>query len=141
MEWAILLPLGAALTGALRDLITRHMGGTESGESMMLWGTSALVVVCLFSLPFGWVMPDPLTVLVLAILAIFHCTGQLLMVEAFRRAEAGLVVPFKYTMLVWAVVFGYVFWHHIPQWNVVAGATVIVCATLYIFRREAAVRR
>ncbi len=137
LGWTVLLPLGAALFAALRDLITRRMRATDSAESMMLWGAVSLVLLSSFSAPFGWTSPTGGTIAFLAVLALFHCGGQFLMVESLRRAEAGLVVPFKYTMLVWSALFGLLVWGFVPGLNVIAGAGLIVASALYIYRREA----
>lgn len=140
LGWPVLLPLGAALFAALRDLITRRMRATDSAESMMLWGSVALLLLSAFSQPFGWVDPSAGVLAFLGLVALFHCGGQYMMVQSLRRAEAGLVVPFKYTMLVWSVLFGLLIWGFVPGWNVVAGALLIVASALYIYRREAALR-
>jgi drug/metabolite transporter (DMT)-like permease len=58
------------------------------------------------------------------------------MIEAFRHGEAALVAPFKYTTMVWAVLFGYLFFGDLPDAWTLAGAGVVILAGLYILRRE-----
>ena len=72
-----------------------------------------------------------------ALLAVAHT----LMIEAFRRGEATLVAPFKYSSLLWATIFGFVIFGELPSLWTLAGAAIIVKAGLYVFHREAHTNR
>jgi drug/metabolite transporter (DMT)-like permease len=63
--------------------------------------------------------------------------GHYLVIEAFRHAEAGLIAPFKYITIVWAVIYGFVVWGDIPDRWIVTGASLVIGSGLYIFHREA----
>jgi drug/metabolite transporter (DMT)-like permease len=52
-----------------------------------------------------------------------------------------VVVPYQYSIIVWAVVFGYLVFGDVPSWEVVTGAAIIIGAGLYIFFREQRVAR
>ncbi|NQU59259.1 MAG: EamA/RhaT family transporter, partial [Rhodospirillales bacterium] len=54
---------------------------------------------------------------------------------------AALVAPFKYFNMVWAVLFGFVIWGHVPDTWTVTGAVFVIASVLYIMRREAVLRR
>jgi drug/metabolite transporter (DMT)-like permease len=45
-------------------------------------------------------------------------------------------VPYQYSMIVWAVIFGFVVFGDVPSWATIAGAAIIIGAGLYIFLRE-----
>jgi drug/metabolite transporter (DMT)-like permease len=49
---------------------------------------------------------------------------------------ASVVVPYQYSMLVWAVIFGYVVFADVPQISTIIGAVIIIAAGFYIFIRE-----
>jgi drug/metabolite transporter (DMT)-like permease len=53
-----------------------------------------------------------------------------------RYAPAAVVVPYQYTLIVWAVLLGFLFFGDVPVWSVVMGSTIIVASGLYIFMRE-----
>ena len=63
------------------------------------------------------------------------------MIEAFRHAEAVLVSPFRYLMIVWAVLLGYFFWGDLPDEWVVGGIALVIASGIYIFHREVVRRR
>ena len=60
------------------------------------------------------------------------------MIAAYRTGEASVVAPFDYSKLIVAGILGFVIFGEVPDHWTLAGAAVIVAATLYIARREAA---
>ena len=77
----------------------------------------------------------------LLLIGILGGVGQLLIVQAFRYAEASMLAPFEYTCIVWAILFGYLIWSELPdQWTVV-GAAIVIASGLYIAQRESRARR
>ena len=56
--------------------------------------------------------------------------------RSLKLAPASMVVPYQYSMIVWAVIFGYVVFGDVPQVATLAGAAIIIGAGLYIFLRE-----
>ena len=55
---------------------------------------------------------------------------------SLRLAPASVVVPYQYTLIVWAMVFGYLFFGDVPEAHTVIGAAIIVASGLFIFLRE-----
>ncbi len=51
-------------------------------------------------------------------------------------APASVVVPYQYTIIIWAIVFGYIVFGDVPSPQMMAGAIIIVAAGLFIFFRE-----
>ena len=63
------------------------------------------------------------------------------MIEAFRYAEAALVSPFRYSAIVWAGLFSYLFWGDVPDGWAVVGTGIVIMSGLYILHRELLCRR
>ena len=55
---------------------------------------------------------------------------------AVMASPASVVVPYQYSMLVWAILFGYIGFGDVPDGFMLAGSAIIVAAGLYIFHRE-----
>jgi S-adenosylmethionine uptake transporter len=53
-----------------------------------------------------------------------------------QLAPASVVAPFQYASIIWAIVFGYAFFGDIPDLALLAGATIIIAAGLFILFRE-----
>ena len=56
--------------------------------------------------------------------------------RSLKLAPASVVVPYQYSMIVWAVMFGYLVFGDVPSPATIAGAAIIIGAGLYIFLRE-----
>ena len=136
--WVLLLPLGGALCGGLREVITRHLSHRDSSSSTYLAGTTVVVLASLSSIAFGWELPNAEQLLLLALAGVLVGFAEYFMIEAYRNAEVTLVAPFVYTSMVWASLFGFLIFGAVPAPAVVAGAALIIASGLYLFRAEAA---
>ena len=56
--------------------------------------------------------------------------------RSLKLAPASVVVPYQYSMIVWAVMFGVIVFGDIPSLATILGAAIIIGAGLYIFLRE-----
>ena len=142
LQWAVIFPLGAAVCGGLRDLITRRIAGTETTVAVLATTTTFVLFAGLATAPFTAWAP-----LKTADLGMFAASGALiavahtLMIEAFRRGEAALVAPFKYSSLIWATLIGYAAFGELPDGWTIAGAVTIILAGLYVLHRETTLKR
>lgn len=136
MVLGTLLALGAALTDAARDLATRKLCATETSIATLLFSNLAITLSGLLTLPFGW-QPLPFSDFgLLAAAAVLLGCANYLLIETFRYAEASLVSPFKYTAMVWAILFAFLIWGDVPDPWLIVGAGLVIGSGLYIFRRE-----
>jgi drug/metabolite transporter (DMT)-like permease len=141
LRWAVFLPVAVALVGAVRDIITRRMSITETSVSMLCYTTIGVALSGLATWPFGWVAVEVGEVAFLALAACFLGAANFLAIESFRHAEAAVAAPFKYSEILWAVLFGAIFWGHLPGVWIVAGSVLVVGSGLYILHRETRRRR
>jgi drug/metabolite transporter (DMT)-like permease len=58
------------------------------------------------------------------------------MIEAYRICEAATIAPFKYSGILWAVLFGYFVWGDIPDAFILTGGALVIASGLYILNRE-----
>lgn len=142
LQWAIAFPLGAAVCGGLRDLITRRIAGTETTVAVLAATTTAVLLAGLATAPFvDWVAVRAVHIALFAASGALIAVAHSLMIEAFRRGEAALVAPFKYSSLLWATLIGFVVFGDLPDRWTIIGAGVIVLAGLYVLHREATLRK
>jgi drug/metabolite transporter (DMT)-like permease len=141
LQWAALLPLGAALCGGARDLITRRISQTESTVAVLFVTTSVVMLAGLATAALGWPAFRQQDLWTFALSGLLMAGAHYLMIEAFRQGEAALVAPFKYTSMVWAVLFGFLAFGDLPDVWTLAGASIVILAGLYILHREMRFRR
>jgi drug/metabolite transporter (DMT)-like permease len=135
VSWPAMIALGGSLSFAFLMLITRSLRATPDIvlASSQFMGTFTLGALMS---PFGWVTPSLGS---LGLFAAAGCisVGALLCVNrSLKLAPASVVVPYQYSMIVWAVAFGYVVFGDVPQVTTIVGAAIIIGAGIYIFLRE-----
>lgn len=142
LHWAIVFPLGAAVAGGVRDLFTRQMSNTETTVALLAATTTVMLLSGLVTAPFiAWAPLRTADVLTFATSGALVAIAHTLMIEAFRRGEAALVAPFKYSSLLWATLFGLVLFGELPDRWTIIGAIVIVLSGLYVLHRETKLKR
>lgn len=130
------LPLLGACFYASYVISTRLLGRDENSLTSLLYTTLIGTLVATILVPGVWQTPTlPDAALMLA-MGVIGGTGQYFLIRAFTLSEAAVVAPFTYVGLIFAVVFGYLFFDEIPDAMTFLGALVIVGSGLYVWHRE-----
>ncbi|WP_316213395.1 MULTISPECIES: DMT family transporter [unclassified Bradyrhizobium] len=135
-----LIALGGSLSFAVLMLITRSLRATPDivMASSQFVGTFLLGAVMA---PFGWVTPTPGSLVLFAAAGLISVTALFCVNRSLKLAPASVVVPYQYSMIVWAVIFGFVVFGDVPHPATIAGAAIIIGAGLYIYLRERSLGR
>ena len=136
-QWALLVPLGAAIANGVRDLVTRRLARTETSISMLFWSNVAVTLGALTTINADWKPLDAAGLAWFFLAGALNAVAHFTIIEAMRSGEAALVAPFRYTALIWAVAVGYVVWGHLPDVWVVLGAFVIAASGIAMILLEA----
>lgn len=72
----------------------------------------------------------------LGLLGIVAMAAHMLVNRALKISDAATVAPLQYTLLLWAVIFGFLFFGDVPRLTMLIGAALIVASGLFIFIRE-----
>jgi drug/metabolite transporter (DMT)-like permease len=133
--------LTAALTYALLNNLSRHMSSSEPSHTQLFWVSMMIIIGSGAVVPFQWVQPQGRDLLVFAVFAFVATLGQFLVTQALRYAEISLLASMEYSAIIWATLFGFMFWNQLPTPTVVAGAAIIGASSFYIIQREARLAR
>lgn len=132
-----LLVVVSLLFGVARDLLTR---GVPTGVPAVVIVSASAAGVMLASLGLSfsesWMWPSGGNVLVLMAAAVALLAGQYCLVAAMRTGEIAVVAPFRYTVILWAILSGYVVWRQSPDLASWIGIAIVTAAGLYTFLRE-----
>lgn len=134
LHWAIVLPLIVGFGVALRDMVTRKIAARESALSIVACTNFLSILVGLASIPLGWKAISNLQLVQLVLSGALFSIAQLMMVEAFRHVEATVLSTFKYSSILFAAAFGYLFWGETLDTLVAMGAILIVLSGIMIVR-------
>lgn len=135
--WPALIALAGSLSFALLMIVTRLL--RETSDTVLV--TGQIAVTGLFGLvaaPFGWITPSPIDFAALCLFGVASMVALACVNRSLKLAPASVVVPYQYTMIVWAIILGYLVFGDRPDAATLLGAAVIVGAGLYIFYREQA---
>jgi drug/metabolite transporter (DMT)-like permease len=132
----VIAGLAAVVTGATVTLVIRHLVQTERPATVVLYFSLSASILGLCTLPFGWVTPSPGQAAMLIGGGICGGIGQLLMNEAYKRADMSVVAPFEYVSLVLSVIVGYFVFAEIPSWATISGGLIVTASGLFIIFRE-----
>ena len=139
--WA-LLGIVCAFAGAARDIITRKLDPRIPSlviSFMAALGSAILgTIMGLFE---DWRPMALADVGTLAISAAFVAIGHFLIVIAFRGVDVAAIAPFRYTLLIWAGICGYLAFGEVPDRFAMFGSALIVGSGLYALHREVMRRR
>lgn len=130
--------LAAVCFTALRDLVTRRLSPATPSMVAALCTSATITLAAAFA-TLGmedWRPVETGHALRLAAAACCIPVGYLCVVAAMRVGDVGFVAPFRYTILVYAMILGAVFFGEIPDPLTFVGAAVVVGAGVYAFRRE-----
>ena len=137
---ALVALLGSVLFAGLM-IAGRSLRGTPD-VTLVFWQTFGTLIVGALLLPFGWVQPSALDFGLLALLGIVAMVAHLCVTRSLKLAEASVVVPYQYTLIVWALIFGYFVFGDTPTPTMLFGAALIIGAgfALMTLERRAAAR-
>lgn len=137
----IAVGLGWGFASGAVDACLRWLGSTESSETTVFYFLIfGIMITGLYSpnfavAPIAFLDDASLLWMVLG-LGITGVGSLLSKTQSYRLAEASVIAPIMYTMLLWSALFDYIFWDRIPGWNLWLGAAIIIAANLFIIHRE-----
>jgi drug/metabolite transporter (DMT)-like permease len=140
LTWPALIAIVGSLGFAVFLIITRMLRGTS--DVVMVSGQfGAMLLVSGAIAPIGWIAPSALDFGLMLVLGVVAMTAFACMNRSLKLAPASVVVPYQYTMIVWAVVLGWLVFGDVPDAFTLTGAAIIIGAGLYILWREQIVAR
>ncbi len=132
--WSLVVLASSFLTAA-RDVVTRTVDRRISGLQIVLASTVCLIPVsAAWGLADDWQPVTAMALLVLAGAALFVSAAYLLITFALREGAVAVVVPFRYTALIFAAILGWAVWGDLPDGFAWSGIALIVTTGIYLLR-------
>ena len=119
----------------------RQLSTTEPVWLISLNFSAAITLVSIFTIPFGWIMPNIKDLVLLSFIGIFGGVANLWLSQSYKFSEVSLVTPLKYLALVFAIIFGFFIWDEIPTLKTLLGAFLVIISSVIIFRREIVLKK
>ncbi len=130
-----LISIAGSVAFALMVVMSRQLRGTPD-LTLVFWQTAGALVAGMVIAPFGWVPPTPRDWVLLCALGVIAMAAHFAINRSLKLAPAAVVAPFQYTLLLWAVLFGWFVFGDVPKTSMLIGAVIIVGAGLFIYERQ-----
>ncbi|NTS32823.1 DMT family transporter [Phyllobacterium sp. BT25] len=136
---AIISILGS-VAFAFMLLLGRSLRGTPD-TTLVFWQIVGAGAAGLVAIVFDWKPVSLRDLLLLGLLGVVAMLAHVLVNRALKLADAATVAPLQYTLLFWAIVFGWLVFGDVPRMSMLIGSGFIVASGLFIFFREQQLKR
>jgi drug/metabolite transporter (DMT)-like permease len=132
----VVLVLVSAAMRALAQIQGRHLVVTEETSAIVFYFSLTATAFSLLTVPFGWAWPAPIVLAQLIGAGVIGGVAQIFLTTAYRFAGAAVIAPFDYASILFAILFGFVFFDEVPTMMVLIGSSLVVLAGGLIIWRE-----
>ncbi len=129
--------LGAVGFVTLRDLLSHKLSASTPSIFVALFTSAAVMVLSgLIAMTQEWRDVSPQIMIYLGAAAVFILVGYIAAVTAMRHGEISFVSPFRYSVLIWALLLGFFVFREIPDGWTIVGSAIVVGMGIFTFYRE-----
>ncbi len=132
----VVYALASVFSWAGAVIVIKRLSRTNSTITTTIYGLFFLTIFTFLPAIFVWSWPSAEQFLWLVVLAMVGTVGQLLFTEALKVADVTLVMPFDFSKLIWASLFGFIFFYEIPSLWTFLGGGIIFASSTYVAYRE-----
>ena len=126
----------AALSTAVYVILTRKLAASTPSLALLWFPAAVGALVLATAIPFSWVPPDGTDLMLMGAVGVLSAFVHLLIIIAYRLAEASLIAPLAYLQIVGGVILGFVMFADIPTAATWAGLGVVIASGIVVTVRE-----
>ncbi len=134
---AIAFIVAAATMFALRQVLSRFLSGTDSVMTTVAYTSFTSTFLLSLTLPFIWTTPESARLWAVIVgMAVTAALGEVLVIRALDIAQAVVLAPMHYSLILWGTFYGFVVFGDLPDSWTAFGCLIIVASGLYTLHRE-----
>ena len=143
LDYAVLWAVVALVGFSVRDLVTRLTPPDIASASLATFTMIA-------ALPFTatWVLftgekffPAEINWIIVGCMVILGSVGYLLLITSLRIGELSAIMPFRYSRIVFLLIFGVLFFGESPSLSMLLGSALVIVSGIYLMWREHVVKQ
>ena len=131
-----LLPLLAAFVLGLYQVVTKKVSEHDTTETSLFYTSIIGIFVMSLLASNFWTPVSSSSYILFLIVGIFFSLGIYLQIIALSMASASIIQPFHYTLIFWAIIFGYIFYNDIPDLFTIVGAVIITLSGIFVLTQS-----
>ena len=126
-----LIPLAGAFFLSIYQIVTRKASEKDPNETSLFY-TSIVGIILMGIIGYNFWQPlmENSFIYFIAI-GFFFSLGLYFQIIALSMARAGIIQPFHYTLIFWAIILGYIFYDDFPDIPTLMGGLVITVSGVY----------
>lgn len=127
----------AAMFFAARQVLSRSLSGVDPVLTTVAYTSLTSIGLVSLALPFVWSTPtEPSLWVVILGLALTAALGEVLVIRALDIAQAVVVTPVHYTLILWGTFYGFFVFGDLPDGWTLLGCCIIIASGLFTLYRE-----
>lgn len=135
------LAVSSAFAYAVVLTIMKKLSRTESSITILLYVKVLMIPLTLVQAMIVWQWPSSGAIMWLVVMGMLGCLSQLMVTQAIKEAETGVIMPLFFFQLVWMSIIGSIFFGEIPSIFAWIGGAMIVASGSFIAYRESRDKR
>ena len=126
----------AAIFFALYQISTRFLSKLDNVLTTLFYSSSVGAIILSIFVSFFWEPVNISSWILMIMMGSLGGIGHFALIKAFSGAQASVITPFTYSNVLWATLFGFIFFNKLPDFMTVIGAIIIIASGLYLLKRE-----
>ena len=119
----------------------KQLSSSEPVWLISFYFSLSIMILSFFTIHQGWILPSIKDLFLLSLLGILGGLANLWLTQSYKFSDVSLVTPLKYLALVFAIIFGYIFWNETPSLKTLFGSLLVIISSIIIFRREISLKK
>ncbi|MGR3679167.1 MAG: DMT family transporter, partial [Paracoccaceae bacterium] len=128
--------LTAAAASAFSSILVRKLGKEERSAVLILYPMLISMLAMTVVLPSVYVPMNLVHLAMVAVVGLLSVVAQHMLIAGYRAAPAAVVAPMQYSQIIWAAIFGALFFSEQPDIYVAVGAGIIISSGVFVVWRE-----
>ena len=125
---AALVGLISAIFAAMAMVSIRDLSKTEPTRRIVFYFSVVATLISALPMLWYWLTPDLKPLLAMIFAGLSATLGQLFLTYGYSLAPAARVSPYSYNTILFAAIYGWVFWSETPDILTLFGGLLIICA-------------
>ena len=131
-----LIPLLAAFFLGLYQIATKKISEYDTPEVSLFYSSLVGIFITSIMAFYFWQPVNINSLIFFLPIGLFFSLGIYFQILALNNAKASIIQPFHYTLIFWAIIFGYFFYDDLPDLYTIIGALIITVSGIFVINQK-----
>ena len=131
-----LIPLVAAFFLGLYQIATKKISEYDTPEVSLFYSSLVGIFITSIMAFYFWQPVNINSLIFFLPIGLFFSLGIYFQILALNNAKASIIQPFHYTLIFWAIIFGYFFYDDVPDLYTIIGALIITASGIFVINQK-----